>query len=302
IEPNQPNAYVHLGQISLQDGDGIGFVSQYLKAIRVDPKDHELPAMLASFLYRLKLVEIGDDFRKRVLTLAPTSEVAYQLELLRAVETGDEEASIASARRAIEDDIEERHGSYTSAVQYLLRHAAGQGNVDEELAWIDQHAPGIFDIDAAQVPRKYRLAQAPAFDAWYTVLPRDELLRRIDAMVGFLESIGYDITEGAYTYVNVLAMRGETDEAIDVALERIFTRPVAKNLGWQEMFATRQFVEFVADPRIQVAMQRWEDEESRLRSQVEAFFEDMQAETPTAQDNLSAKDVLDGLGQRTVSG
>jgi TolB-like protein/Flp pilus assembly protein TadD len=108
IEPAQPNAYSYLGVLSLQSGDGVGYVSQFLKALEVDPKDHELPGILAVFLYQLGLVEEGDDLRDRVLALAPTSEYAYRVELLRAMSVGDEEASIASARRAIEDDIEER--------------------------------------------------------------------------------------------------------------------------------------------------------------------------------------------------
>ena len=59
--------------LSLQDGDGVGMAKAMTQAINVDPKDHELPGMLAEFLYRLGLIEIADAFRERVLALAPTS-------------------------------------------------------------------------------------------------------------------------------------------------------------------------------------------------------------------------------------
>ncbi|MCP4299852.1 MAG: tetratricopeptide repeat protein, partial [Gammaproteobacteria bacterium] len=136
IEPAQPNAYTNLGTLSLQSGDGVGFVNQLLNALRVDPKDHELPGALAAFLYQLGLVDEADDFRNRVEALAPTSAVAYRIELLRAISVGDTDASIASARRAIEDDIENRRSAYGSAVRHLMRAAARNGTVEDESAWI----------------------------------------------------------------------------------------------------------------------------------------------------------------------
>jgi tetratricopeptide (TPR) repeat protein len=279
IEPAQPNAYMHLGTLSLQSGDGVGFVTQILNALNVDPKDHELPGILAEFLYQLGLVEEADDFRDRVLALAPTSGAAYRIELLRAIGVGDTNASIASARRAIEDDVEHRRFAYGGAVQYLLRAAAQTGKVEEETAWINERAPGIFDIGAALVPQKYRRAQIVAFDAWFVSLPREEVLRRLDALLEFGESLGFDPMKNPNTQVNVLAMRGEIKEAIEVALEKVFSQAVAANLGWRENFAQAQFAEIVADPRIQAAMQRWVDEEAALRGKVQAYFADLQAAT-----------------------
>lgn len=277
IEPTQPNAYVNLAIVSLQSGDGVGYASQFVKSLSVDPKDHELPGVLATFLYQLGLVEIGDDFRARVQALAPTSEVAYRIEMLRAMAVGDKEASIASARRAVQDDISERHFSYGGAVQQLLRTAARDGNIDEVSAWIEERAPGIFDIDADLVQQKYRLAQSVAFDAWYVSLPREEVLRRLDALIDYAASAGIDVSENPTTHMGILAIRGETKAAIDIALKEVFTDPVALNLGWRETFAQAQYKDIVADPRIQAALKRWEEEEAALRGQVQAYFADLHA-------------------------
>jgi tetratricopeptide (TPR) repeat protein len=277
IEPTQPNAYTNLGTLSLQSGDGVGFVTKFLRSLRVDPKDHELPGILAGFLYQLGLVEEADDFRGRVQALAPTSEVAYRIELLHAISVGDTDASFASARRAIEDDVDNRRFAYGGAVRYLMRAAAQNGTVEEESAWIDERAPGIFNIEAELVPQKHRIAQGIAFDAWYASLPGEEVLRRLDIFLEIGASLGFELTADANTYVNVLAMRGEIEEAIEVALERVFSQPVAVNLGWQETFAQAQYAELVADSRVQAAMQRWQDEEEALRGQVRAYFADLQA-------------------------
>ncbi|MBT8089858.1 MAG: hypothetical protein KJO01_06600 [Gammaproteobacteria bacterium] len=277
IEPAQPNAHVYLAQVSLQSGDGVGYASQFMKSLSIDPKDHELPGVLAAFLYQLGLVEIGDEFRTRVQVLAPTSEVAYRIELLRAMAVGDREASIASARRAVRDDIPERRFSYGGAVQHLLRSAVRDGNVDEVSAWIEERAPGIFDIDADLVQPKYRLAQGVAFDAWYITLPREEVLRRLDVLIDSAASVGFDVFQNPATRFSILTMRGETEKAIDVALNEIFTDSVALNLGWRETIAQTQYKDIVADPRIQAALKRWEDEEAALRGQVQAYFADLRA-------------------------
>jgi len=265
------------GFLSLQAGDGVGYVQQFIKALETDPRDHELPGLLAQFLYRLDLLEEGDDFRSRVMTIAPTSGLAYRTELLRADTAGDAEAADASARRAIENDIEDRRFAYQGAVQYLLRAAIRNGTVAEETAWLEATAPGIFDVDSDSVPQKHRVSQGIAFDAWYATLPRDEVLRRLDILLEKGKAMGFEYTDDPYTHLTVLAVRGQIQEAIQVALDEVFTRSVAMNLGWRETFAQAQFAHVVADERVQAAMQRWEEEEDALRAQVRSYLADLQA-------------------------
>lgn len=279
IEPRQPNAYLGLARAALQTGDGVESLRQQLKAMVVDPRDHEIPAFIAGFLYQFGLIEEGDDFRDRVLAIAPTSEVAYRIELLRAMNTGDEEASLTAARRAIEDDIDDRQFAYGGAVQYLLRIAAKRGTVEEESVYLEQHAPRIFDIYAASTPAKYRTAQLAAFDAWYTSLPRDELFRRMEKMLAISAEFGLDPLDDPKTQVGVAAMRGDVEQAIQVALSDVFTQPVTTNLGWKTDYGQAQFTEFVADRRIQAAMQNWENEEAALRDRLKSFLADLSAKS-----------------------
>jgi len=279
IEPAQPNSYVSLAGLSLQEGDGLDYMKHLLRALEFDPADHELPGNIAAFLYQLKLIEEGDDFGKRVMAIAPTSEMAYRIELLRAINGGDEEASVASARRAIEDDIDERRFSYGGAVQHLLRVAASRGTIAQEMAYLEEQAPGILDTDAETTPSKYRKAQIVAFDAWYLSLPRDELLNRLNRLQEIADSAGFDLTDNPRSHVGVLALQGKIAEAIEIALAELFSESVATNLGWRRTFSQAQFTEFVTDPRIQSAMQNWEDEEEALRDQVRSYLADLSAPT-----------------------
>ena len=277
IEPSQPNAYTNLGILSLEEGDGVGMVRAFTNAIAVDPKDHELPGMLAAFLYQLGIVDVADAFRERVLALAPTSVVAYQLDLFRAKSLGDKDGSIAAARRAVEDKIENRRFAFGGALQHLLRTAARDGRVEEELSWIDEQEPGIFDVDATQVTQRIRNVQGVAFDAWMQFLPRDEISRRMNVLLAYAESLGVDPTEDPGTHISILLIRGETSQAIDVALEELFTQSVAVNLAWRETWQQEHYADLTADERIQEAMARWADEEDALRGSVQSYFVDMHA-------------------------
>jgi len=279
IEPVQPNAYVSLAFSGFQTGDGVDIMQQLLKAIESDPKDHELPGMIASFLYDLRLIEEGDDFRDRVLAIAPTSEVAYQVELSRAINTDDAEAGLISARRAIEDNIDNRRQSYSNAVQFLLRDAIRRGTVAEESAYLEQHAPGLLDIEADSPPSKYRAAQYSAFDAWYTTLPSDELNRRLDFFQDFAASYGFEPADSPRIMFTVLALRGDTEGAIDLALENLVDDSVLRYPGWRRTLAQAQYKDIVADSRIQSVMRDWEAEEAAIRESVRAYLADLHAST-----------------------
>lgn len=275
IEPRQPNAYGKLARVSSQLGDGVGVVRQLLKAFEVDPRDHELPGNLAIFLYNLGLIEEGDDFRDLVFAVAPTSEIAYHVELRRAIMMGDIDASLASARRAIEDDVSDRQTGFSSAVQLLMRTAASNGTVEETTAYLEQHAPGLFDINADSVPQKYRLAQIAAFEAWYVALPREELLRRLDGVIQDALDFGVDPHDDPGTRLGIHALRGETDAAIETALEFVFSQPVTTQLRWRETFSQAVYANIVADERIEAALRRWEEEYDALRESVRAYLADL---------------------------
>ena len=276
IEPSQPNARTQLAHIARMDGDGVGFVKNFLKAIEVDPRDHELPGMLAQFLYQIDLVEEGDDFRRRVMNIAPTSEIAYRIELLRALGSGDAAAAEAAARGAIENDIDDRLYAFGGAIEYLLRAAIANDSVGAELDWLDEQVPALLDVDAETVPGKFRMAQGIALDAWYVGLPREETLRRLEVLIDAGREMGFDPTEDPMTHVRILAVRGEIQEAIRVALDDVFTRSVAISLGWKEAFSQPLYAEIVADPRVQVAMRQWQQEEAAIRGEVSAYLQDLQ--------------------------
>jgi adenylate cyclase len=275
LEPGQPNAYATLAQAAMQSGDGVTAVENLLRAIEVDARDYELPGSLALTLYDLRLLEQGDDFRDRVLAIAPTSEIAYEIDMRRAVAAGDEQASLEAARRAIEDNISERRGGYSGAVELLLRTAIRNDTVAAEFEYLESQAPGLLDVTAVSASPKYREAQVAALDAWYATLSREDLLRRLDGLLAVGRSFGSDPLEDPGIRMEVHALRGETEQAISVALDHIFVRSVMNDLRWREKFSLPHFAEIVADPRVESALQRWEAEYRQQQEQVRSYLAEL---------------------------
>jgi hypothetical protein len=279
IEPEQPNAFAILARISLQNGDGLEYLRQFLQAIKTDAKDHELPGFVAIFLYNLDLVSEGDDFRDRVLAIAPTSEMAYQIELSRAIATNDREAGVAAARRAIEDDVANRNSAYGSAVQYLLRDANRRGDAAEALDYLEETAPGIFELETDSPQTKFRSAQFAAFEAWYVTLSRDELDSRLLLFENLAAAYGFDPQENPEVMFTVATLRGDSEGAIKLLLDEFADETPLLYPGWGETLQQPQYADVVADPRVQVVIRNWKEEEARVRDQVRAFLADLQAIT-----------------------
>ena len=271
-EPDQPNAHLRLGVIAIRTGDGVEFLKQQLEAMRDDPRDYEMPGLIAMFLYRLELVTEGDDFRNLVATEAPTSDLAYLLDLLRARAVGDEAAGVAAARRAIEDDIGNRNSAYASAVGYLLNVARINDRLDEEFEWLERTAPDMLNVDAQAVPTKYRAAQLAAADAWYLTLPREEFERRLERLGELSRARGVDPLADPESRLRFLATTGETERAVSLALELVSNQHVTANLGYSDKLAQPYFDSLRADPRIQSALERWREQENELRRSVARFL------------------------------
>ncbi len=279
LEPSQPIAYSQLAALDLLGGNGIEYVNHMLKALTIDPGDYELPGAIARFLYNLELIEEGDDFRNLVMALAPNSEIAYALELLRAERTGDHETAIASARRAIEDDVEERYGSFSRAVLYLTRRSIEDGTIEETRAYLEENIAGLTNVGALDITAKTRWAQIASSDAWYASLPREEAQARMDALLASATEFGLDPLEDDKTRFAVQAYRGQTDAAIETGLNDVFTKSVTDAFNWRQEYAQAQYSDVVADPRIQEALARWEEEWNAMRASVRRYLADLSTET-----------------------
>jgi tetratricopeptide (TPR) repeat protein len=271
IEPMQPNALSMIALADQNTGDGLGYLKNYIKAMEVDPKDHELPGWLAIFLYRLQLVEEAAEFRARVMTIAPSSPTAYRLNLMHAEATGDLVAARTAATKAIEDDIALRMGAYVGAVAFLIRDGSENGNIADVMGYLETSIVSLGDFEAS-VDFKYMLSRLAALGGWRQTLPSEEVRRRTDVMYQYGVDSGFDIDGDPGFKAYMLLLQGNVDEATEVFVQEVFAEPLTINLDWREGFSLPMYDDIAADPRVQTEMQRWETEEEVLRQEVRAYL------------------------------
>jgi TolB-like protein/Tfp pilus assembly protein PilF len=270
LEPDQPVLHSNLGGLSREAGDAVGRVRHQMDAQEIDPQDHEQPGEIAVFLYRLGLLDEGDRFRARSISIAPTSPMARASELFRAVYFESEERQLELARQMIEDDVETREGAWGGATFTLFEVAERQGASEEALAFVEAQIPGFMNYDQPAT-LKVVVARLNAIIAFYHTESHEELHQRLD----LLEDVFKELAPGGVgplLRMELLALRGETEAAIAVALDEILSQPAIAFDDIDRNFALGFMVDVAADPRIQEALERWRAEKAQAAKDVREYL------------------------------
>jgi hypothetical protein len=277
IEPDQPAPYQGLANIDRANGDGVGFVSNYLLVMELDPQDHGYPARLANFLYGLGLQPEGDRFRARTLVIAPTSSHARRTELFQAVASGNGEVSYALAQQMLEDDVDLQSGAWQDALFVLFQEAEKQSASMSALEFAERVLPGFSDF-SQPAPPKTMWARIAALPVFYSVESREEFSQRLVQLEQFLHGAAPSMQ------MQILALRGDTQAAIDVALTEILSEPAISFLEWinfisfdHRVFGLQFMAEVAADPRVQQALARWREERERAAEEVRHYVAGVEA-------------------------
>ncbi|MEL7448108.1 MAG: tetratricopeptide repeat protein [Pseudomonadota bacterium] len=270
LESGQPQAYVRLANLSRADGDGVEYVRQLLGAMQADAQDPDIAGALGAFMYRLGLLQEGDEFRDRVLAIAPTSEAAYRLERIRALAAGDPEGAVSAARRAVENDIDNRHGGFARAVGYLLHTAVLESRVEEEMAYLETVAPGTLEGEATRP--KAVAARIAALDAWYVTLPADQVAGRIASLRNAADALPRNPFANTANDYRWAALEGRRDEATRALLDNTLTQTVLLHLDWPETAPLPQYAYLENDAEVTASVSRWQKELAAERDRVTQFL------------------------------
>jgi tetratricopeptide (TPR) repeat protein len=269
LEPAAAMSLNGLAWINMQMGDVVGALDAWHEAMRVDPKDAELPTPIALVLYDLGLIEQGDTYRGKVRTIAPNAPMARLLELKRAIAIGEIDEASRLARGIIDDRVFRAY-TWVVAGTYLMHRAISNGRIEETIAFIDRHMPGFADLDdtpSYQGASWLRTRFIHAFDEIYgrevTNAYVERTTKRRQSGPG---SSGFE--GNPKIYIEVLTLQGRTEEAIDVALTEILSKSRWTMPDRQEFFSEPQLADVVADPRVAEALERWDAEEAKAREDV----------------------------------
>ena len=274
IEPLQPSAQASVGRIDRALGDGLGFLKNHLKAIEIDPKDHELPGSIALFLYALDLPKYADQYRSRVLATAPSSPFAYRLNLEHARAVGNREGATQMAKKIIEDDVENRAFAYSMAVRFLVFDGIQNGTAKEVIDYLAATIPG-FSGGEQNGDGRHRFAIYEAIPGLQAALPEEEFIERLNSMWEMASQFGFNPTDDPWAHSFDLAARGDSAGAADVLADDFFDDPIATNLTGSSWLEIPLFEETIKDPRVQKEMQRWSAEKDVLREEVRTYLDSL---------------------------
>jgi TolB-like protein/Tfp pilus assembly protein PilF len=272
LQPGNPNVWASLADLDRRLGNAVGFVQNYRRAIEVDPEDNELVSVVADDLYRYGLIEQGDVFLRRASAIAPSHPMTRASRLHRSFFAGDFEQTVTDARQAIADDIENRHGAYTAAVQYFSELSVTAGDAESAYLFLENNAPAVNHPERRDSGLKYLFAQSFVFPLWYAALPDEQAAAKAARWEESLRSLGFAESDAPHEFIDIYLLRGDRGKAVELALTEIFAQPAATFPDWEAWLARRHMAPLAADARLAPAIERYTADSARARGELVDYF------------------------------
>lgn len=270
LEPNQPLALDTLSVVALSTGDAVTHVRLGIQAFKIDPQDPELPGGRAALLYSLGLREQGEKFHADVTNIAPTSRDARELEMYEAVRFGSRELQNEVARKMIEDEVAVRYGTWRYFA--LFNKAQIDGSEMEALSYMESTFPGFLNFE---LPVEISLTEARflALGALSQLESAEQIQERIE-LLGFELPlfISYGGAGASAIRMQTFALQGDTESAVQVALNEIFSQPAVANYDFDLILEQPVLAEVAADPRVQEALGQYQAEKLEAAREVAAYL------------------------------
>jgi TolB-like protein len=204
------------------------------KLMELDPLDIEMPVEIAFRLYLMGLDDEADKYLQRAIMVAPDRAYVRRAQLFRHVMLGNYLGAREMSETMLRDDIEDRLGTYWSAVMVFMSTMSELGKANEALAVLEELKPGVSSPDFHPGAWKEMALQYYAVLTLAQSRPKDDTLSMLDAVVP-----RWDKSFPAWRYEAGLAApiasaRGQTDIAVELALSDLETGMAIlfTNYGW----------------------------------------------------------------------
>jgi len=202
------------------------------KFMELDPLDIEMPVEIALRFYLVGLEDEGDKYLQRAITIAPDKAFVRRGQLYRQVILGNYLGARKMSEAMLRDDIEDRFGTYWSAVMVYMSTMSELGKTDEALAVLEELKPGVSSPDFHPGDWKEMALQYYAVLALAQSLPKEDTLSMLDAVVS-----RWDKSFPAWRYeagrtAPIASARGQTDIAVELALSDLETGMAILGTQW----------------------------------------------------------------------
>lgn len=275
LEPGQPNAWAKLGDVSYNEGDIVGYVKGYTEAMRLDSKDHEIPAEVARTLYDYSLVEAGDKFLSRANLVAATGDMTRVAAMWRAVAIADAELAESIAKQLLLDDVSWRHGMFWQATLTLKSVSRQEDREQDAIDFFSDHFDGYTDVGSLDVSNKVQFLQDVSLPLWHETVPESEFEAMAAAIERSLEVRAQTDDDNEYTYVDLYALQGKEADAAQHMLAILKDGNGARWPGFDRYAKQKHLATIVRDDAIQTELQRMQEERQEAREALRRYLADL---------------------------
>jgi len=245
LDPQQPNAYGALAEIALKSGHNADAVAWYMAARRIDPKDHELPTLLAQSLANLGEFDAADAWIQEALRIAPghiyPESRATEITLLR----GDMKNALAQSLSFGPREAENVKDSWlfalegASAASYALGRAAEVRPQLEAVKAIPREltATAFRALDAPHVSLGVRVGESQYFVHCLFGTGGDDAKRKQDLLAAYVDILGPDWNKHHSAWFIDGFLRGDRERMVQGLLPEPGASQQLYDPRWPELIA-----------------------------------------------------------------
>jgi len=256
LDPQQPNAYGALAEVALKTGANADSIVWYMTAHRVDPKDHEIPTLIAEGLANLGEYDAADAWIAEALRIAP----GHIYPQARATEVtfvrGDMKAALDSALAFGPRESEDVKGVWlfalegASATGYILGRAAEVRARLEELKVIPREltTAAFRALDASHVPLPVRVRESQYFVHCLFATGGDDARRKQDLLATYVDVLGPDWAKPYRMWFIDGFLRGDRERMVQGLLGEPGRADELYDPKWPETIAA--FAGLADEPRV----------------------------------------------------
>ena len=275
LEPSQPNVWTALARLDANGGDYVSYINNYERAMEYDRLDPELPAVLASLMYRMDFVDAGDQYLEQVRDIDPDSLVGRQLELQRAVVSGDTERVRRLAKQMIDDDVPNRQDSFSIAVYFYVASAVSQGELDQAMQFLESRYPQFRDPYRDGIPPKFGSARG-GIEMFLLPTYTDEQARTVaEKQRKFFAALRLDIEDTFLPYVYIQMLEQNPEGAAQHYLDKIFPSRILRfRWSFERMFFELPLAQpLLENERVKANVDAWDVALERARARVKGYLD-----------------------------
>ncbi|HSE12334.1 MAG TPA: tetratricopeptide repeat protein [Rudaea sp.] len=256
LDPKQPNAYGAMAQAALGTGDNVDAIASYMTARRIDPKDHEIPTLIAEQLANLGEFDAAEAWIAEALRIAPGHVYPESRAIEVAFLRGDMQAVLERGLRLGPREAENVKGSWLFALEgacaagtVLGRGAEVRARLEEMHAIPRELTPAAFRaLDASHVPLEERVDESQYFVTCLFGTGGDDAQRKIDLLATYTEVLGPDWTKPHYRWFIDGYLRGDRERMVQGLLPTEGRKRELLDPKWTEIIAA--FAGLADEPRL----------------------------------------------------